>query len=79
MRGGRKSSRRGTGPNRWGIARAAQQRPSRGVMGDVACPHRGGKGVADVWDPAGSGRGREERGAGARGPTWEKVERAEPG
>jgi hypothetical protein len=29
-------------------------------------------GAVDAWAPAGSGRGREERGTGARGPTRRK-------
>jgi hypothetical protein len=36
------------------------------------CSSRGASGAADAWALAGSGRGREERGAGARGPTQRK-------
>jgi hypothetical protein len=51
---------------------------SAGGARDAACPHRGGTGVADMRDPATSGRGRVERGTGACGPTWEKAEWTEP-
>jgi hypothetical protein len=35
---------------------------------------RGAPGVTDAWAPASRGRGREERGAGTRGPTRRKHE-----
>jgi hypothetical protein len=53
--------------------------PAAARAGDAVCPHRRGVGIADAWGPTGSRRGREERGAGVRGPTREKAEWAETG
>jgi hypothetical protein len=53
--------------------------PAAARAGDAVCPHKRGVGVANAWGPTGSRRGREERGAGVRGPTREKAEWAETG
>jgi hypothetical protein len=47
--------------------------------GGVAWSEQGSTGASDTWALADSGREREMRGAGVRGPAREKQEWAEPG
>jgi hypothetical protein len=62
--------RRGEAEEGWGSGdawreekheRGGWSRPAGDGVGGMACPHRGGAGVADAQDPTGSGRGREEQ------------------
>jgi hypothetical protein len=62
----------------WGLAPIGGRCPDRVLdrprraRAARLCSSGGAPGVADAWAPAGSERGREERGAGARGPTQRK-------
>jgi hypothetical protein len=72
----RRSSAVGPSPDSRAMSqpRPGRPRPGRDAHGRHALfeKGRGGHRVAGTWGLAGSRRGREERGAMARGPTWEK-------
>jgi hypothetical protein len=76
-RGGRRSTRRGPDPDRWGTTWVAQQRPSRGACGRHVCTGEApGSLMCGTQLTAREGGRREAWGACA---SPKKKERAEPG
>jgi hypothetical protein len=64
---------------REGVGPGPDRGPAVACTSGRHCPNRGAS-ASDAWAPTGSGRERERRGTGARGPARERKEKwAEPG